>query len=76
MYLRSWSPAAGFAVDEVQRGPAATAEIKFRSTGGQEDEVGMHLRLPVGGAGHLERRTAATTTDGPHSHPDPKPPAG
>lgn len=48
VYLRSWSPAAGFAVDEVQRGPADTAEIKFRSTGGQDDEVGMHLSCRSG----------------------------
>jgi hypothetical protein len=59
-YLRSWSPAAGYAVDEVHRGPASTAEIKFRATGGREDEVKMDVTcrggLPTASSvGDLER---------------------
>jgi hypothetical protein len=43
--LRSWSPAVGYRVDEVQRGPAAEAEIKFASS---SNEVTLQVRCVSG----------------------------
>jgi hypothetical protein len=62
VYLRSWSPAAGFAVDEVSRGPSETAEIKFRSTGGHDEEVSMKVSCRGG--------TPSAANDGGGEHRD------
>lgn len=43
--LRSWSPAVGFRVDEVERGPDEEAEIKFVSS---STEVQMKVRCVSG----------------------------
>jgi len=43
--LRSWSPAVGYRVDEVRRGPAAEAEIKFASS---SNEVTLQVRCVSG----------------------------
>jgi hypothetical protein len=49
VYLRSWSPASGFHVDEVQRGPGSQAAAKFVSS---STEVTLQVRcsrgVPVG----------------------------
>jgi hypothetical protein len=47
-YLRSWSPAEGFKVGEVHRGPGREAEITFLSTGGSEAEVKMKVTCQSG----------------------------
>jgi hypothetical protein len=45
VYLASWSPAQGFRVDEVRRGPATTATVKFVST---RREYTMRVRCVAG----------------------------
>lgn len=49
VYLRSWSPAAGYRVDEVQRGPGSEAAAKFVNS---NTEVTLQVRcaqgVPVG----------------------------
>jgi len=62
VYLRSWSPAPGYTVDEVERGPADGAEIKFQSTGGPDDEVKMHLTCRSG--------VPTSTVEGDREHRD------
>ena len=37
MTLTSWSPAQGYHVVSVDRGPAKTAQIRFSDDDGQED---------------------------------------
>jgi hypothetical protein len=44
--LRSWSPAQGYEVDDVDRGPAARARVKFK---GDRGEVRVEVKC-VGGA--------------------------
>lgn len=39
VYLRSWSPADGYLVDELERGPSHEAKIRFAAIGSSEDEV-------------------------------------
>lgn len=43
--LRSWSPAVGYRVDEVRRGPSSEVEIKFVSSA---NEVTLRVRCNVG----------------------------
>jgi hypothetical protein len=62
VYLRSWSPAAGYTVDEVHRGPAEAAEIKFRSSGGHDDEVSLRVTCRAG--------TPTSSSDGSSDHRD------
>jgi hypothetical protein len=45
VYLKSWSPAPGFRVHEVQRGPASDVEVTFESG---SLEVQMHVRCVSG----------------------------
>lgn len=47
-YLRSWSPAQGFKVGEVHRGPGDEAEITFLSTSGNQAEVKMKVTCRSG----------------------------
>lgn len=47
-YLRSWSPAAGYVVDEYARGPASEAEITFASLGTKEAEVKLTVTCERG----------------------------
>ncbi|WP_460440295.1 hypothetical protein [Amycolatopsis stemonae] len=37
--LVSWSPAPGYRTDDVSRGPAATASVKFKSDGAENTTV-------------------------------------
>lgn len=48
VYLRSWSPAEGFVVDEVDRGPASEAEVRFTAAGEDGVEVTMRLECSSG----------------------------
>jgi len=45
VYLESWSPAPGFRVHEVQRGPASDVEVTFESG---SLEVQLHVRCVSG----------------------------
>jgi hypothetical protein len=45
VYLVSWSPAQGYEVDHVTRGPAATAQVTFDSTA---NSVTMAVTCPAG----------------------------
>lgn len=47
-YLRSWSPAEGFVVDEVRRGPAAETEVRFASAGEEGTEVKLRVECSSG----------------------------
>jgi len=47
-YLRSWSPAEGFVVDEVRRGPAAETEVRFTSAGEGGTEVKLRVECSSG----------------------------
>jgi hypothetical protein len=55
VYLVSWSPAQGYEVDHVTRGPAATAQVTFDSTA---NSVTMAVTCPAGVP------TASTTVGG------------
>ncbi|GGK72024.1 hypothetical protein Ppa06_30240 [Planomonospora parontospora subsp. parontospora] len=44
--LRAWSPAQGFQVDDVERGPAARARVEFES---DEADVKVEVRCGAGG---------------------------
>jgi hypothetical protein len=37
--LMSWSPAPGYRIDDVSRGPAATASVKFKNDGTENETV-------------------------------------
>ncbi len=45
VYLKSWSPAPGFSVHEVDRGPADDVEVTFESG---SLEVQLHVRCVSG----------------------------
>jgi serine/threonine-protein kinase len=55
VYLVSWTPAQGYEVDHVTRGPAATAQVTFDSTA---NSVTMAVTCPA------RVPTASTTVDG------------
>jgi hypothetical protein len=55
-YLVSWSPAQGYSVDEVKRGPAAEVEITFRS---QSKQVNVSIQCSSSGpVEHVEIEAA------------------
>lgn len=49
--LRSWSPAQGYVVDDVEPGPDTKAEVKFER-GDDEDEVEIEVRCSATGPVH------------------------
>ena len=52
VYLRSWSPASGFRVSEVRRGPASETELRFDSSSLQVQlQVRCSGGAPVGSQG-------------------------
>lgn len=60
VYLRSWSPAAGFIVDSYDRGPGTTASIKFASADSATGETEVELSVTCAGG----VPTAASDTRG------------
>lgn len=60
-YLVAWSPAQGYTVDEVNRGPAATADIRFRGNG-------LKIKITVQCVGGVPSAAISQEVDhsGPH----------
>ena len=54
VYLKSWSPASGFRVDEVQRGPARDVEIRF-------DSASQEIKLRVACVGGVPTGSVETS---------------
>ncbi|HVQ18553.1 MAG TPA: hypothetical protein VMT27_05900 [Actinomycetes bacterium] len=60
-FLRSWSPATGYRVDEVHRGPAAEVEIRFANSA---TEVTLTVRCKAGvPVGQQESQAAESMDD-------------
>ncbi|GAA5053632.1 hypothetical protein HNP84_002825 [Thermocatellispora tengchongensis] len=60
--LRSWNPAQGYQVDDVERGPAARARIEFEADDGDDDsgrELEVKMEIRCGADGHPVAHTRA-----------------